>query len=159
MSLRHSLLSGLLLTLLVSLPARAELQDFDQHTLPAIEKDLAGEPFLLLLWSVHCAPCIAELKALSDVINDPALPPVVMVATDPAGMAEEVDLVLADHGLDAVAGWRFADPLPERLRYVIDPDWYGELPRSYFYAADGTREAHSGRLTRERLLAWIAAQQ
>lgn len=154
---RSAPLLALLPALLSSLPARAELQDFDQDSLPAIEAALAGEPFLLLLWSVHCAPCIAELKALGEVIDDPALPPVVMVATDPASMAEEVGLVLADYGLEDVPGWRFADPMPERLRYAIDPGWYGELPRSYFYAADGTRSAHSGRLTRQHLQDWKAA--
>jgi iron complex outermembrane receptor protein len=39
----------------------------------------------------------------------------------------------------------------ERLRFSIDPTWHGELPRSYFYAADDSFKAHSGILTEEKL--------
>jgi thiol-disulfide isomerase/thioredoxin len=151
-------LRSCLLTLvaLLALPAQAGLRSFDRDSMHAIESELAGEPFLLVLWSVHCAPCFAELKLLAEMQAAGELPQLVLVATDPLALREEVELSLEDYRLQATPGWQFADPLAERLRYSIDPDWYGELPRSYFYRADGSREAHSGLLTRERLQGWIA---
>ena len=44
---------------------------------------------------------------------------------------------------------------PEKLRYVIDQDWYGELPRSYYYDADHQRSSHSGTLSQQQLSAWL----
>ncbi|MFT5164280.1 MAG: hypothetical protein ACI9FJ_002881, partial [Alteromonadaceae bacterium] len=40
-------------------------------------------------------------------------------------------------------------------RYAIDPSWYGELPRSYFYDAAGGRTAKSGLVNNETLKKWL----
>jgi hypothetical protein len=56
-----------------------------------------------------------------------------------------------------VESWIFANDNHQQLRYAVDPRWYGELPRGYFYAADGSRRAHSGGLTRPQIEAWLSA--
>ena len=45
--------------------------------------------------------------------------------------------------------------MAERIRYGVDPEWYGELPRTYFYNNEGNREAHSGILTKKLLSQWL----
>ena len=44
-----------------------------------------------------------------------------------------------------------------KLRYGIDPSWFGELPRSYFYDAAHNRLPHSGALNEDHIEAWLAA--
>ena len=48
-------------------------------------------------------------------------------------------------------GRGFTDPNIERLRYTIDPDWFGALPRSYFYDERGNRKGVSGLLSKEKI--------
>lgn len=134
------------------------LQPFTAETLQQVEAQYEGQPFLLVLWSVHCAPCFAELEMLGDMLaQDPQLP-LVLVATDAPDMREHVEDVLADYALDAVTTWHFADAIPEKLRYAIDPQWFGELPRSYYYDAAHARSGHSGTLQRAQLEQWFSSR-
>lgn len=132
---------------------------FMAQSLKAIEAAHAGEAFLLVLWSVTCAPCFAELALLSQALAaDPQLP-IVLVATDPPAMRDEVEAVLADYNLLPYAGWQFAEAMAEKLRFHIDPDWYGELPRSYVYDAAHQRQGHSGALSAEQLQHWLQTRE
>src|SRR5690606_18241478 len=132
---------------------------FMAQSLKAIEAEHEGEAFLLVLWSVTCAPCFAELAMLSEALAvDPQLP-IVLVATDPPAMRDEVEAVLADYDLLPYAGWQFAEAMPEKLRFHIDPDWYGELPRSYVYDAAHRRRGHSGALSAEQLQHWLQTRE
>ncbi|MGE4630656.1 MAG: hypothetical protein AAEC86_09460 [Pseudohongiellaceae bacterium] len=49
----------------------------------------------------------------------------------------------------------FADNFAERLRFSIDPNWYGELPRSYFFDAKHNMSSHSGIMTKALLPGWF----
>jgi len=136
----------------------APLLDFTEHSLQQIERQRNGEDFLLVLWSVHCAPCFAELALLAEALRtDPALP-IELVSTDAPDMRADVEATLERYGLSAHASWQFAENMPDKLRFHIDPGWYGELPRSYFYDAAQLRSGHSGALTREQLQDWLGAR-
>ena len=58
---------------------------------------------------------------------------------------------LAELGVRSEA-YAFAPMPAEALRYAIDPEWAGEKPRAYRYSAQGTREAITGVIERERFL-------
>jgi len=109
------------------------------------------------LWSVDCAPCRIELDMLGELKASQPDFPLVIISTDQIEEREESLYVLEDYGLENLATWMFADSFVERLRYSIDPAWYGELPRSYFYDADHQAEAHSGVLTQEMLDTFAAS--
>lgn len=129
---------------------------FGPASLRAIEERRAGQPFLAVLWSVDCAPCRRELELLGRVRQAHPELALVLISTDPPG-AEAAELeVLANHGLEDVESWGFADANVERLRYSIDPGWFGELPRAYFYRSDGSRRGISGALEEDELLEWLA---
>jgi hypothetical protein len=83
----------------------------------------------------------------------------VLIATDNITSAREVYATLSKHGLGDVESWIFADPNAQRLRYEIDPRWYGELPRSYFYAAEHKRVGLRGALKPEQLKVWLESLQ
>ena len=53
-----------------------------------------------------------------------------------------------------VAQYANAEPMPERLRAVLDMGWLGEMPRTVWIGRDGTREARSGLLTADVLDGW-----
>lgn len=155
--MKHSLkvlALGAMLASAAQAQAELPLQDFSAQSLAHIEAERDGEAFLLVLWSVHCAPCFAELEQLGKLLRaDPALP-VELVSTDAPALRRDVEATLERYGLDTHASWQFAEEMPEKLRFHIDPAWYGELPRSYFYDSSRQRRSYSGALTHEQLQDW-----
>lgn len=113
------------------------------------------EPFLLVLWSTDCPPCLKEFQVFSELRQAGRDLPVVLVSTDGLARKDSVVSILQKFGLQDLENWVFADPNSERLRYEIDPSWYGEMPRSYFYAADGSRTGLSGGLKHDQIVAWL----
>jgi thiol-disulfide isomerase/thioredoxin len=145
-------LAGVALCVAVLPGALADnIQDFGPQTFAQLKSQFAGKPFVVSLWSIDCAPCRVELDMLGKLKQDDASFPLVVISTDSIENREEAVDILQGHGLDGVATWMFADTFVERLRFSIDPMWYGELPRSYFFAPDHSFTAHSGILTAEKL--------
>ncbi|MFN3918859.1 MAG: TlpA family protein disulfide reductase [Methylohalobius sp.] len=145
---------ALLLTL-ISAPAFAAVPHlFFPSSLEQIRTQRLG-PFLLVLWSLDCPACRQELKLLGETLKANPKLDLVLVATDDQARAEEVEALLARYGLDSAESWIFGSADTARLRYAIDPGWYGELPRAYFYLPDGQRIGHSGPLGTEQIEAWL----
>ena len=140
--------------LALALPAAAqELKPFTPESLAQITASHAGTPFVLAFWSLTCAHCQQELADFGrrPIIN------LVLVSTDTPADGDAIRATLARHGLEKAEAWVFADDFAERLRYAVDRDWTGELPRSYFYAADGSRRAVTGRPEAALLKRWLGA--
>lgn len=148
-----------LLTLWLALGAAAaaagELQPFTGASLPAIQKQFAGRPFILTLWSLTCHHCVKELQMLGRLARSERSLPLVIVSTDTPAEAREIQAALKRFGLERFDTWVFDDTVPERLRYSIDPAWRGELPRSYLFDPAHRREAHSGLLSEAQLRDWL----
>ncbi|MED5430845.1 MAG: TlpA family protein disulfide reductase [Pseudomonadota bacterium] len=111
-------------------------------------------PLLVVLWSVDCPPCYDELAALGRLHQEGMALPVVLVNTDTRRSSDEVTATLQQHNTDTLPNYQFADPIPARQRREIDPNWYGELPRSYLIEGESAR-GHSGTLTEQRLRDWL----
>lgn len=139
----------LCLLMLFCLPAFAwaEFRPFYSDSLDDITSAREGQPFLLVLWSIDCPPCRKELQSIGRIYSEFSPGGLVLVLTDGPDGAVQAKKMLAGLGLASAESWLFADSFPERLRYRIDPDWYGELPRSYFYDAGHRRTAKSGAFT------------
>ena len=144
-----------LATWLSSSIAAPTLKPFDTQSLDEILQHRQGQAFVLMLWSIDCPPCIQELAQIQQLRQQFSSNSLVLVSTDDIGHADEIQRLLTQHQLEHMDNWVFANPMPERLRYRIDPAWYGELPRSYFYQASHQRQPHSGRLTNEMLKGWL----
>jgi hypothetical protein len=142
--------------LVSSQPAHADHVGFLADSLDQIESQYSNEPFLLVLWEINCFPCHEELETLGVLKQSHPDMNIVLVGTDSINKQEEIDAILSKHGLTEVDSWLFADPNIERLRYSIDPDWFGELPRNYFYDANSSRIGFSGKLTEDILLEWLS---
>lgn len=150
---------GLLLALFLALnltgAVAAELRPFAGDSLAAIKEKFAGRAFILTLWSTTCTHCVKELRLLGKLARKDRGLPLVVVSTDTPNAAPDIRAALKRFGLAGMDTWVFADDVPERLRYAIDPAWRGELPRSYLFDAAHLRETHSGLLEEARLNAWL----
>jgi hypothetical protein len=137
--------------------AAAELKAFVPGSLQEITAARRGQPFVLALWSLSCTHCAGELRELARLRREGLAPEVVTLCTDTPDAAPAAGARLDQLGLGNVEAWGFADPFTERLRFEVDPQWYGELPRTYLYRRDGTRQAVSGKLDAATLKRWLAA--
>lgn len=150
----------LLLVSLMSSPAQANAmpREFVAGSYQAILDARQGKAFVLLFWSLDCPPCHRELAMLGEMlVTQPELP-LVLVSTDEPEMAHEVVALLNAKGLSAVESWLYADAFVQRLRFEVDRNWYGELPRSYLFDAVHNRHATSGVLDEEALRSWLVRQ-
>src|SRR6201987_3506452 len=67
--------------------------------------------------------------------------------------------MLAETGLAAAENWTFGDGFVERLRYEIDPQWRGEIPRTMLITRDGATTTIDGAADLDRVRAWLDAQR
>ena len=116
-----------------------------------IERGLRGRAFWLVLWDLECPYCMQSLQHLAEAQRiDPSLR-AVTITTDSIGDATAIQARLAHLGVLSDA-YAYARMPPEALSYAIDPGWTGEKPRAYRYAVDGSRQAVTGVIDRERFL-------
>lgn len=141
-------------------PAFPASQPFAGEQLERFQQRYLGQQWLLLLWSVDCPPCFKELAVLSRLAEQqPDLRVVLVNADDDDRLLQERQQIVARYRLDKLPNFHFADGQGSHSRYRIDPQWYGELPRSYFFEADGTRHGRSGLVTAELLERWLTNRQ
>lgn len=138
--------------------AEDNFKPFTADSFAEIKAEYSGQEFLLGLWSVDCPPCLVELDMMGTILADNPDLPFVLISTDSIEDREWAYDFLQDFGLAERESWMFADSFEERLRFSIDPSWYGELPRSYFFDADHQMQSHSGIMTPELLEQWFSQE-
>ncbi|APG02730.1 hypothetical protein BJI69_01600 [Luteibacter rhizovicinus DSM 16549] len=126
---------------------------------PADVKALVAPPAkgvrMVALWALDCAYCEENLSALATWQREHADVDLVFVATDSIGQRDALSARLKAAGLDGVPSRAYADATPDRINYLIDPQWGGETPRTLVIRADGTRKAFSGALSSERIASLV----
>lgn len=140
-----------------TISAEEAIHPFVAGSLAKILAARQGKPFVLALWSVTCAHCPAELVALGKIRKSHPKLDIVLVAADTPEDAPLAAEMVARSGLGKAEQWIFADDMPERLRFEIDPRWHGELPRMHFYDRGHEVEVVSGVVPQQRLAAWVNA--
>ena len=134
---------GLVMAALATgLSAGPELRRFGTDSYQAVLEAHASEPFLLVFWSLECPPCYRELKKLGEMGAGKAFE-TVLVATDGPGHAPRIRETLKRFDLQQ-AEWSVFDGPRMKLRFSVDRQWYGELPRSYRFDADHRRRTFTG---------------
>ncbi|MGN6283053.1 hypothetical protein [Frateuria sp.] len=121
---------------------------------PALLTPPAHGERLIALWALDCAYCEPNLQALARLQQaHPKSIELVTVATDDMAHAPAIEKRLAAAGMTAWPARAYADATPERLNYLLDPEWGGETPRVLVIRADGSRQGYSGELTEKQLQA------
>lgn len=128
----------------------------------------AGKPFIVAMWSVSCTHCGADLEIFNRLLRKHAEFDLVLIATDVPEQEEFIVATLNKYKLlqtekqgypGKVESWVFADSFTERLHFEVDPKWYGELPRTYFFDAMGKAKGVSGVLDAREIEQWLSIQQ
>lgn len=156
--MRHAWRTIAMLILLAGTSAAQAAQEplpFVKGSRDAIVSTRAGTPFVLALWSLDCRYCRHDLAMLGRLKTAHPRLRLVLVATDTPARRAEIAPALDALQLGAEESWIFADAFVERLHHEIDPQWLGELPRTYFYAGDGSRIGISGNLDEAAVEDWI----
>ena len=157
MSLKNKLTSAILLWLIFgSSVAFAESIAFNKEQLIALKKENMGKQWLMLLWSVDCPPCFKELAIIQKLQRQHDDLAVVIINTDASDeINTERSDIIEKFDLTTVTNYHFVDGKGDQSRFYIDPNWYGELPRSYFVESDGKFHGKSGLIAEELLIQWL----
>ncbi|MFT5164278.1 MAG: thiol-disulfide isomerase/thioredoxin [Alteromonadaceae bacterium] len=149
--------TGLLLILAtLSFNTMAESAPFSPHEYSGVQQIHEGQRWLMLMWSVDCPPCFKELAQIAKLHQQDSSLAVILVNTDGDEMLDEQrEELIKKYKLDSLTNLHFMDGKAAKARFQIDPSWYGELPRSYFYKEDGKRIAKSGLVSSDILKQWL----
>jgi thiol-disulfide isomerase/thioredoxin len=110
------------------------------------------------LWSLDCPSCFKELKliqSIQETEKNTALNIVFINADDNSAVQFERKQVLTFYNMQPYENYYFVDGQADKNRYQIDPNWYGELPRSYFVNKEGIFQGKSGLLGEESIKIWL----
>jgi len=147
---------AVLLLLLAALAAAAAsaplVAPLGAGDVPALLEPPAHGQRIVMVWALDCVYCEPNMRALAALQGaHPGAVELVTVATDHIAERARISARLAAAGMQAYRAYAYADAAPDRLDFLIDPDWGGETPRTLVIRADGSRLALSGRLTAQQL--------
>ena len=144
---------AVLLTLALPVCAHAgTLAPLSANEVPALLKPPAHGVRILAVWALDCTYCEANMQALAALQRaHPHGIELVTVATDSIAHGAEIAARLKTMRMDAYPARAYAEASPERLGYLLDPDWGGETPRTEIIRADGNRSGISGALSATQL--------
>jgi thiol-disulfide isomerase/thioredoxin len=136
-----------------------ELLPFGRGSWQDLRQAHAGQPTVVHFWALSCGPCLVELPVWSALVRERRDLRLVLVHTDRVlEKPERMIATLEKAGLEAVENWAFADRFEERLRFEVDPEWRGELPRTVLIARAGAVTAFSGAADPATIRRWLDGQ-
>ncbi len=136
-----------------TLNSTVSLQSFELGSFEKIVTGKNKQDHLVVLWSFDCPPCITELEKISDLHQQFPNYQLTLINTDAVDEQLRVKKILKQFNLAELDNWGYANSDEEKLRYDIDPRWYGDLPRSYFFPLQGKIKRLRGALSSAELLA------
>jgi len=141
-------------------PLTLHSEPFTQAVFEQIKKQYQGKKWLTLLWSVDCPPCMKELALIQALQQQKKHLAVVVINVDTHENSEQQrEEILQHFELSQQTHLFFRDGFEDQSRYLIDPQWYGELPRSYFIDEAGAFHGKSGLVSKLLLDKWLLASK
>lgn len=113
------------------------------------------QPTIVALWSSDCSHCKKNLALLSSLTKTDKRIRVITLAAEVE--SSELAPLLDRYPLNG-ARYAYGNDNPEAIAYAIDPNWAGELPRTYFFNGSGGKEKVSGVITSSMLEKFIPAK-
>lgn len=132
-----------------------DFMPFDMNTRKVIEKRYIDQPLIISFWSIDCPYCIGDLKKLGKALSKNTNVKLITVCVDGKESAKKAERILSQANLPKHEQYQYAEVDEDRLRYNIDPAWYGELPRTYFYDAAHQVTPLSGKISNSFLDKWF----
>jgi thiol-disulfide isomerase/thioredoxin len=132
-----------------------EFMPFEINTRNVIEKKYLNQPLIISFWSIDCPYCIDDLKKLGKALSKNTNVKLITVCVDGKESAKKAERILNLAHLPEHERYQYAEVDEDKLRYSIDPTWYGELPRTYFYDTAHQVTPLSGKISNSFLDAWL----
>jgi hypothetical protein len=132
-----------------NIPAQAAPSTFISGSYQQILTANANRPFMLVIWSINCSSCLKDMELLSSIHKSRPELKMIMLAADEPSATEQIQQILEKNQLSGIENWAYADDNSQKLQFEIDPKWYGELPRTYFFDKTHQRTGVSGVLSKE----------
>jgi len=132
-----------------------EFMPFEINTRNVIEKKYLNQPLIISFWSIDCPYCIDDLKKLGKALSKNKNVKLTTVCVDGKESAKKAERILNLAHLPEHERYQYAEVDEDKLRYSIDPTWYGELPRTYFYDKAHQVTPLSGKISNSFLDAWL----
>ena len=132
-----------------------EFMPFEINTRNVIEKKYLNQPLIISFWSIDCPYCIDDLKKLGKALSKNKNVKLITVCVDGKESAKKAERILNLAHLPEHERYQYAEVDEDKLRYSIDPTWYGELPRTYFYDKAHQVTPLSGKISNSFLDAWL----
>jgi len=137
-------------------------QPFSLKTFNALKHKNLGQQWAVILWSVDCPACFKELALVNKLRQEQPDLAIVFInadenAVDNEAFAERAKIIV-DYGMGNLPNLYFSYNQATKSRYQIDPQWYGELPRSYFINRDGVFRGKSGLVQESLIRKWLMAK-
>jgi thiol-disulfide isomerase/thioredoxin len=132
-----------------------DFMPFDMNTRKVIEKRYIDQPLIISFWSIDCPYCIDDLKKLGKALSKNTNVKLITVCVDGKESAKKAERILSQANLPKHEQYQYAEVDEDRLRYNIDPTWYGELPRTYFYDEAHQVTPLSGKISNSFLDKWF----
>jgi len=120
-----------------------------------LKQKYQGQKWLILLWSVDCPPCMQELAIVQTIQQQGELAIVIINVDTYEDSEQQRDKILAHFNLASQTNLHFSEGLGDQSRYLIDPYWFGELPRSYFIDEAGVFHGKSGLASKQLFEKWL----
>jgi thiol-disulfide isomerase/thioredoxin len=129
---------------------------FTKERFEQIKQKRLGQKWLTLLWSVDCPPCMKELALVQKLQKNQKKLTVLLINTDTEESSDKERVEIIKHfGLTNLESLHFSDGQESQQRYQVDPQWFGELPRSYFINEQGVFHGKSGLIPETLLTQWL----
>lgn len=132
-----------------NIPAQATPAAFTSGSYQHMLTSNTNQPFMLVIWSINCSSCLKDMELLSSIHNSKPELKMILLAADEPPATEQVQQILEKHRLSELENWVYAEENTQKLQFEIDPKWYGELPRTYFFDKTHHRTGVSGVLSKE----------
>lgn len=137
-------------------PLSKDSVEFNKVRFEQVKQEKLAQKWLVLLWSVDCPPCMKELALVQKLQQKQKNLAVVMINTDTEESSEqERNDIIKHFNLVNLKSFHFTQGQEAQQRYQVDPQWFGELPRSYFIDEQGKFYGKSGLIAEELLTQWL----
>jgi thiol-disulfide isomerase/thioredoxin len=136
------------------------LREFQRGSWNEILRTHAGKPTIVHIWGVTCGPCRTEMPRWGAFLRERHDVGLVLIDADLVpNESGAVAAMLDQAGLGGTESWTFGDGFVEPLRYEIDPQWRGEIPRTVLIGRDGATTIMEGVADFDEIRRWLDAQQ